>query len=85
MAPDITDEYEIETENVIVNVEIIKYGSKAIKYRLVLQEIGVGTEALLDQIRQELVLDIDLSTAEILDPKIIDYIKAKFKEKLSRK
>ena len=85
MASEIIDEYEIETENVIVNVEVLKYGSKPIKYRLVLQEIGVGTEALLDQIRQELVIDIDLSTAEILDPKIIDYIKAKFKEKAIKK
>ncbi|MCB9358931.1 Flp pilus assembly complex ATPase component TadA [Candidatus Woesearchaeota archaeon] len=77
----IIDEYEIEAENVIVNVEIIEYGNKPVKYRLILQEIGIGTEALLDQIRQELVLDVDITTAEILDPKVIDYIKSKFKSK----
>ena len=69
----ILEEYEIEAENVIVTAEIIKYGTRPVKYKLILQDIGLGTEALLNQIRQELVLDVDISTAEILDPKVIDY------------
>jgi archaeal flagellar protein FlaI len=75
------EEYEIEAEGVIVNVEILAYGVKPMRYKLVLQEIGLGTEALLDQIRQKLVLEVDVSTTEILDPKVIDYIKTKFKRR----
>lgn len=77
----VIDEYEIEAEGVIVNVEILEFGSKAFKYKLILQEIGLGTEALLDQIRQKLVLEVDVSTTEILDPKVINYIKTKFKRR----
>lgn len=84
MAEKILEEYEIEAENVIVTAEIIQYGTKPVKYKLILQDIGLGTEALLNQIRQELVLDVDISTAEILDPKIIDYIKSKFRDKAQK-
>lgn len=81
---DVIEEYEIESEGVIVYVQIIKYGNKPVKYKLTLQEIGLGTEALLDQIRQELVLEVDVSTSEILDPKIINYIKTKFKRRAEK-
>ena len=81
---EVIDEYEIEAEGVIVNVEIMNYGSRPIKYKLILQEIGLGTEAILDKIKQELVLDVDISTSEILDPKVINYIKTKFKRKADK-
>ncbi|MFT4303003.1 MAG: ATPase, T2SS/T4P/T4SS family [Candidatus Woesearchaeota archaeon] len=77
----IIKEYQIQAEGVLVNIEIIEYGAKPVKYKLIIQEIGIGTEALLDLIRQELVLDVDITTAEILDPKVINYIKSKFKAK----
>jgi len=80
----VVERYSIQAEDVAVDVEIIKYGSKPIKYRLILQEIGIGTEAFLDQLRQELVLEVDVTTAEILDPKIIDYIKEKFRDKADK-
>jgi archaeal flagellar protein FlaI len=80
----VVDEYEIEAENVIVSVEILKYGTKAVRYKLILQDIGIGTEALLDQIRQQLVIDVDVSTAEILNPKIIHIIKDKFRKKAEK-
>ena len=78
---EVIDKYTIEAEGVPVDVEIVQYGSKPVKYKLILQEIGIGTEAFLDEVRQELVLDVDVSTAEILDPKVIDYIKDKFRQK----
>jgi flagellar protein FlaI len=81
MSEEIVDEYEIESEGVIVTVQIIKYGNKPVRYKLILQEIGIGTEALLDQIRQELILDVDVSTTEILDPKVVEYIKDKFRKR----
>jgi len=57
------------------------YGSRPVRYRIILQDIGLGTEALLDQVRQELVLEVDVSTTEILDPKVIDFIKQRFRKK----
>jgi archaeal flagellar protein FlaI len=78
---DILEEYEIAAENVVVNVEILKFGTKPVKYKLILQEIGIGTEALIDQIHQQLILDVDITSSEILDPKVINFIKDKFRKK----
>jgi len=78
---EVLEEYEVEAENVIVTAQIQKYGSRPVRYRVILQDIGLGTEALLDQIRQELVLEVDVTTTEILDPKVIDYIKNRFRKK----
>ncbi|MFT4344090.1 MAG: type II/IV secretion system ATPase subunit [Candidatus Woesearchaeota archaeon] len=78
---EVVDEYEIDADNVIVTAQIMQYGKKPVRYRLVLQDVGMGTEALLDQIRQELVLEVDVSTTEILDPKVIEFIKVRFRKK----
>jgi hypothetical protein len=37
---DVIDSYEIQAEGVIVNAEVLNYGTKPVRYRLVLQEMG---------------------------------------------
>ena len=75
------EEYPIECDGVKAKVRIV--GSKGItkRYELTVPEFKKPTLALLDNVRRELVLELNISNAEILDPKVIDNIKKKFKKR----
>ena len=77
----IVDQYLITTDRVEVSVRIHTFGKKAALYELLVPDFGAGTEALLDQVRQELVLEVDITINEILDPKVIGSIREKFRSK----
>lgn len=72
------DEYSVNADEIEVKVRIAREGSGAPVYNLVIEEISIATTALLDEIRHELITDVSVSTAEILDPKVIVKLKEKF-------
>ena len=75
------DKYKIESEGVKVEVRIVKERGGVGRYELVVPKLTKPTLALVDEIRRELIVEVKVSAAEILDPKIMDTLKDKFKKK----
>jgi len=80
----VIESYEVEAENVKVRVKISGEGDRALKYELFVPVIAPATSALLDEIRHELITEVVVSTAEILDLKVIENIKARFHERADK-
>lgn len=76
-----TDKYIVEADGVKVDVRIVGGKGKSNVYDLIVPKLSKPTSALVDEIKQELVTEVKVSAAEILDPKVIDKLKQKFKEK----
>lgn len=81
MKEDIIDQYRVEAGKVEVNIKIC--GGKGIipSYKVIIPEFGKATLALLDDIRRELVTEVAVSAAEILDPKVVRKLKIRFRRK----
>src|SRR3989344_2451790 len=78
---EILEKYNINADEVEVEVRIIKSKGRSLRYEINIPGIAVATSALLDEIRHELVTEVAVSSAEILDPMIVVKLKKKFKEK----
>ncbi len=75
------DKYTIEADSVKANVNITTTRGKTNFYELMVPELTKPTLALIDEIKHELITEVNVSAAEILDPKIIGTLKKRFKEK----
>ncbi|MFC2154279.1 type II/IV secretion system ATPase subunit [Candidatus Altiarchaeota archaeon] len=75
----ILDEYDISCEGVITGVRVVEE-NHAPKYKLVLPEVDIATTALLDDIKERLITGIEMTTADILDPKLLLELKDEFKK-----
>ena len=75
------DKYTIEADSVKANVNITTTRGKTNFYELMVPELTKPTLALIDEIKHELITEVNVSAAEILDPKIISTLKKRFKEK----
>ncbi len=73
--------YKIKSENVELDVEIVKERGKILQYKLSIPQITDATHALLDELKRELIVEVAITTTEILDPNIIDKLKQKFRER----
>ncbi len=78
---EIIEEYEINSEGVSIAIRIVKSVKYGIKYNLILPKFGPGTKALMDEIKDDLVSEVALKTEEIIDPKVVETLKKRFKEK----
>src|SRR3989344_5640807 len=81
MARTILAEYKVESENLQIPVIITGGPSLTPLYELILVEISKATKALLDEIKHELILQVTINAGEILDPKVIQKLKDKFRQK----
>ncbi len=78
MAAKIVEQYKIEADNVKIDI-LIKGGEGIIKtYNLVIPEPKAGTLALLDEIKDELIVEVQVTGKEILDPTVINKLKGRF-------
>ena len=75
------DEYTVEADGVKVDVKIFGGKGKSKVYNLIVPELSKPTLALVDDVKRELITEVKVSAAEILDPKIINKLKQKFREK----
>ncbi len=73
--------YNVEADGVIASVRISGDGGKARYYNLSFNEASEAVKALLDKIRHKLITDVEVTTNEILDPKAINSLKARFIKK----
>ncbi len=75
------ERYPIEADGIKVEVKIVGGEGKSNLYKLVVPELSKPTMALIDEIRQELIVEVKVSAAEILDPKVMGTLKKKFYDK----
>ena len=75
------ERYKIKSEQIEVTVRIISGKKAMVCYDLEVPHLESATKALLDEIRGLLITDVKISTAEMLDPKVIDVLKEKFSAK----
>ena len=80
--PKILESYKIEADKAVVSIEIEK-GELGIIYNIRIPEIEIGTHALLEEIRSELLAKITFSISEITDQKALGEIKKRFMETAS--
>ena len=73
----ILESYEINVDGAMVTVEILQK-SEGVVYNLVIPEVSIATEALLADLRNELVSATTVSMKEILDPSAFERIKKRF-------
>jgi len=74
------ERYEIESSGMKATVSIDKEERMPNQYKLVLPQASPATSALLNNIRNELITQVKVSASEILDPKVIDSLKARFEK-----
>src|SRR3989338_4419150 len=75
------DEYDIEAEGMLVRVIISCDPGAAMLYHIVITQFQPATIALLNDVKQQLITELRLTSTEVLDAKMIDSIKNKFKQK----
>lgn len=78
----VIDSYKIEVDKATVSIEIEKTESGTV-YSLKIPEIEIGTQALLDEVRKELVSITSFNVSEIVDQKSVDEVKKRFMESAS--
>lgn len=72
--------YDILADEVPALVEVVDIPKEFLPiYRIKYPLIGPGTSAMLDSIREKLIANIALKNVEILDPKVLESLQAKFK------
>ncbi|MEK6933119.1 MAG: ATPase, T2SS/T4P/T4SS family [Nanoarchaeota archaeon] len=79
----VIEEYKLSVDDVTAKVQIIKPDYKSPLYKLVKSEIAAPTIALLDEVKNKLIERIKLSSEEILDQKIIEKLKDRFRSEAS--
>lgn len=81
MAQKVIEEYKIEEEKNQVDVKIIGEAGQLKTYQVVIPAISTATNALLDEIKNELILEVQVTSKEILDHSAIQGLKDRFSEK----
>jgi len=77
------DEYTIESERIAAKVEIVREENEiSLKYNLIIPIIEKATNALLEDVRADLVREVNLSISEILDVRNAPELKKKFYDKI---
>lgn len=78
MVVKIIDKYPLQADNVKIEVSIQGGEGSTKEYVLSLPVLKPSTLALLDEIKNELIVEVQVSGKEILDPKIVDQLKERF-------
>ena len=81
MASKVIDQYKIEEDQNQIDVKITGEVGQLKIYELVIPNISIATSALLDEIKNELIVEVQVTSKEILDHSTIQALKERFKEK----
>jgi archaeal flagellar protein FlaI len=73
----VKESYTLELDKATVDIKIQKT-DRGLEYNLSLLKLDLGTQALLEEIRKELITASNISAGEITDKKSVDRIKNKF-------
>ena len=78
---DVIEAYKVKADSIVIDINIMGSDGPMKEYKLLIPKFTDATKALMDSIRSELVAEVAVTTAEILDPKTLDSLKTKFKNK----
>ena len=79
----VVETYSIKSEGVETTMKIVIIDNTPV-YTLILPDIDIATLALLDSIKERLITGIEVNTAEVLDPEIIEELKKAFRENANK-
>lgn len=83
MVRQLFESYKVKCEGINVDIKITGGEGQTPFYQVSISEISDATLALLDEVRNILITEVQISAKEIIDPKIVDTLKEKFKKKAS--
>ncbi|MFB6190130.1 MAG: type II/IV secretion system ATPase subunit [Candidatus Nanohaloarchaea archaeon] len=77
----IQDEYEVDADGVPARVRILDEEEEyVLTYKVQRPEIRTATEAILSDLKEQVVRDVDLSTEEFVNAKELENVKQKFRD-----
>ncbi|MBI2499523.1 Flp pilus assembly complex ATPase component TadA [Candidatus Woesearchaeota archaeon] len=76
----IVDNYNINADGIIVRVDIEKIKDLGLIYKVNIPQISRSTLILLNEVKNRLITEVNVGAHEILDPKIIENLKERFKK-----
>tara|TARA_Y100000310_G_scaffold115569_1_gene114134 strand:+ start:1013 stop:2524 length:1512 start_codon:yes stop_codon:yes gene_type:complete len=77
----VIEEYKVKADDLVLNVAILGGKGLAKTYFISVPKISPATRALLDHVKRGLIMEVAISSKEILDPKSIASLKKKFSKK----
>ena len=83
MPREVLESYKIQCEEVSVDVKIVGGLGKSITYEVSISEISKATLALLDEVKNILIAEVQITAKEIIDPKVVETLKDRFRKKAS--
>ena len=78
------ESYSFDAEGIPVNVQIVDKGEFVYNYNVLIPGLGEGTKIVLNALKGELITEVKLDIAEMIDPKMAAEVKKKFEEKAFR-
>ncbi|MDO8627516.1 MAG: hypothetical protein Q7K42_03560, partial [Candidatus Diapherotrites archaeon] len=76
----VIESYNLEFENLEIEINIVEESNAYVKtYSLNVPEVGVGTKALLDNLRGAIITEIPIQSDKLVDPKHIQELRNKLK------
>ena len=75
------ERYEISADEVNGLVKIVSGEDFVTLYKLVVKKPDTATSALLNEVRSQLITQVNFAGSDILNPRTMDALKIKFKEK----
>src|SRR3989338_2648657 len=78
---EVIEKYDVIADGITVEIGILGGKGRLSKYKIKLPDFSAPTLALLDEVKHELLIEVSISTTEILDPKAIIELKEKFRKK----
>jgi len=75
-------DYQIISEGIKIDVKVVyKEGNFVRSYILDIPEYGVGTKALMDDLKHNIIMDSGIKAEKLLDSKFIEKLKLQFRER----
>lgn len=75
------DHYEIEVDNVKAVIKIVAGEDLVTLYKINVKKPDVATNALLNEVRAQLISEVSFGGSEILNPQAVEKLKVKFSDK----
>ena len=77
----VIEQYSLTADKIAIPIKITGGPNITPRYEIIYPEFSPATQALLDDIKNKLIVEVKVSTREILDPKTISTLKDKFYKK----
>ncbi len=77
----IIEKYKTKADDIEADILITGGVGNIRKYEVAVPRFTQATSALIDDVRDDLITEVQITSKEILDPKVIDDLKKKFKAK----